>query len=150
MVRLNLPDYDFRIRDSKGHTEIFDDIRLKYVVLTPEEWVRQNFIRYLLNEKNVPLMMMGVEKALSLNSLTKRTDILIFGSKGQPVMIVECKAPEVKIDQKVFEQISRYNLALRVSYLIVTNGLVHYCAKIDFIGNSFAFLEEIPDYKSMI
>lgn len=150
MRRLNLPQYEFRYRDSKGQNEIFDAIRRKFVVLTPEEWVRQNFIQYLISQKNVPQMMMGIEKALSLNNLTKRADIIIFGNLGQPAMIVECKAPEVKIDQKVFEQISRYNLALKVKYLIVTNGLEHYCAKIDFGSSSFTFLEEIPDYKSIL
>jgi len=149
MQKLNLPFYQFRIREKDGQNEIFDAIRHKFVVLTPEEWVRQNFIRYLSEEKNIPEIMMAVEKALSLNTLTKRSDILIFGSSGKPLMIVECKAPEVKIDQKVFEQISRYNLALKVNYLVVTNGLEHYCAKIDFITGSYSFLENIPDYKEI-
>ncbi len=147
MQKLNLPFYQFRIREKNGQNEIFDSIRHKFVVLTPEEWVRQNFIRYLNKEKNIPEIMIAVEKALSLNTLTKRSDILIFGPGGKPIMIVECKAPVVKIDQKVFEQISRYNLALKVNYLVVTNGLEHYCAKIDFNTGSYSFLENIPGYK---
>ena len=149
MQKLNLPFYQFRIREKDGQNEIFDAIRHKFVVLTPEEWVRQNFIRYLSEEKNIPEIMMAVEKALSLNGLTKRSDILIFGSGGKPTMIVECKAPEVKINQKVFEQISRYNLALKVNYLVVTNGLEHYCAKIDFNSGSYSFLENIPNYNQI-
>lgn len=149
MQQLSLPRYDFRIRENNGQQEIFDIVRHKFVALTPEEWVRQHFIRYLDQEKKVPLVMLAVEKSLTLNNLTKRTDILVHGTGGKPVMIVECKAPSVNISQKVFEQIGRYNLALKVKYLVVTNGLDHYCAAIDFRKKNFSFLEEIPDYAEM-
>lgn len=149
MQQLNLPEFDFRIREQQGHQEIFDAVRRKFVALTPEEWVRQHFIQYLIRMKNVSAAMIAVEKSLTLNKLTKRTDILIYGTNARPVMIVECKALSVKIDQKVFEQIGRYNLALQVDYLVVTNGLDHYCAKIDLKKRNFTFLEEIPDYQEM-
>ena len=149
MQPLNLPQYEFRIREKPGNQDIFDVVRHKFVALTPEEWVRQNFIRYLVEEKKVPPVMLAVERSLSLNKLTKRTDILVFGESGKPLMIVECKAPTVAITQKVFEQIGRYNLALRVSYLAVTNGMQHYCARIDFNKNAWAFLEAIPEYADM-
>lgn len=149
MQQLNLPEFDFRIREQQGHQEIFDAVRRKFVALTPEEWVRQHFIQYLIRMKNVSAAMIAVEKSLTLNKLTKRTDILIYGTNARPVMIVECKAPSVKIDQKVFEQIGRYNLALQVDYLVVTNGIDHYCAKIDLKKRNFTFLEEIPDYQEL-
>lgn len=149
MQPLNLPEYNFRIRQNERDQEIFDMIRHKFVALTPEEWVRQNFIRYLVEEKKIPAVMLAVEKSLTLNKLTKRTDILVFGDSGKPLMIVECKSPTTAISQKVFEQIGRYNLALKVSYLAVTNGLQHYCARIDLNKNTFAFLKEIPEYGNM-
>ena len=149
MQQLNLPLFDFRIRESEKQKEIFDPVRKKFVALTPEEWVRQNFIRYLAEYKNVPLSLIAVEKALSLHKLTKRTDIVVYGKAAKPRMIVECKAPGVKISQAVFEQIGRYNMTLRVEFLVVTNGLNHYCAKIDFERNAFSFLAEIPDYTTI-
>jgi len=149
MQKLHLPDFNFRIRESENQNEIFDSVRKKFVALTPEEWVRQNFIRYLVEYKNVPPSLIAVEKSLSLNKLTKRTDIVIFGSGARARMIVECKAPAVKISQAVFEQIGRYNMTLQVEFLVVTNGLNHYCAQIDFVNNSFAFLNDIPDYANL-
>mgnify|MGYP001052706726 CR=1 FL=1 len=149
MQKLHLPDFNFRIRESENQNEIFDSVRKKFVALTPEEWVRQNFIRYLVEYKNVPPSLIAVEKSLSLNKLTKRTDIVIFGSGARARMIVECKAPAVKISQAVFEQIGRYNMTLQVEFLVVTNGLNHYCAQIDFVNNSFAVLNDIPDYANL-
>ncbi len=149
MQQLNLPAYDFRIREREGQQEIFDAVRHKFVSLTAEEWVRQHFIQYLIRTKNVSIAMIAVEKALTLNKLIKRTDIVVYGSNAKPLMIVECKAPSISISQKVFEQIGRYNLALKVEYLVVTNGLDHYCAKIDLKKKLFSFLEEIPDYQEI-
>lgn len=149
MQQLNLPAYDFRIREREGQQEIFDAVRHKFVSLTPEEWVRQHFIQYLIRTKNVSIAMIAVEKSLTLNKLIKRTDIVVYGSNAKPLMIVECKAPSISISQKVFEQIGRYNLALKVEYLVVTNGLDHYCAKIDLKNKTFSFLEEIPDYQEI-
>lgn len=149
MQQLNLPDFEFRIRESQGQQEIFDPVRRKFVALNPEEWVRQHFIRYLIDYRNVPASLIAVEKALTLNRQTKRTDIVIYGHKAKPRMIVECKAPGVKISQAVFEQIGRYNMTLQVEFLVVTNGLNHYCAKIDFTNSKYFFLEEIPDYEKI-
>jgi type I site-specific restriction endonuclease len=146
MQKLNLPDFEFRFRQNKGRDEIFDPVRKIFVALTPEEWVRQNFIRYLAAEKKVPLSLIGVEKTLTLNTMTRRSDILVFGNSGLPVMVVECKAPNIEISQAVFDQVARYNITLRVKYLIVTNGLNHFCCLIDFDNGTYSFLEEIPDF----
>jgi hypothetical protein len=149
MKNLNLPDFDFRTRKLNNKTEIFDEFRNKFVVLTPEEWVRQNLLKYLNIEKNIPKGLMSIEKGLTVNRLKKRTDIVIYNRKGNPSMIVECKAPEIKISQDTFEQIARYNMTLKVDYLLVSNGLMHYCCKIDFKKQQFTFIENIPDFNQM-
>lgn len=149
MVKLNLPEYDFRFRKSNNKTEIFDVFRMKFVVLNPEEWVRQNLLRYLHIEKNIPKGLIAVEKGLMLNKLRKRTDAVIYNKKGKPSMIVECKAPEIKIGQDTFEQIARYNMTLKVKYLLVSNGLTHFCSKIDFKNEVFIFIEEIPSFEEL-
>ena len=146
MQQLNLPEFNFRIREYNGRKEIFDPVRKIFVALTPEEWVRQNFIQYLAQVKNIPPSLIGVEKVLTLNKMTRRSDILIFGNKGLPVLMVECKAPTVEISQATFDQIARYNITLQVKYLVVTNGLKHFCCHIDFEKSAYSFLEEIPDY----
>ena len=145
MQELNLPFYNITLKEENGKQFIYDDIRKKYLSLTPEEWVRQNFIKYLISEKNVPASLIVIEKGLKLNELSKRADILIY-KDSSPILLVECKAPKVKITQDTFDQISRYNLTFKVPYLIVTNGLNHYCCKIDFDKNCYTFLEEIPDF----
>lgn len=145
MQELNLPFYNITLKEENGKRLIYDDIRKKYLSLTPEEWVRQNFIKYLISEKNVPASLIVIEKGLKLNELSKRTDVLIY-KDASPVLLVECKAPKVKITQDTFDQISRYNLIFKVPYLIVTNGMSHYCCKVDFDKNSYTFLEEIPDF----
>jgi len=114
--------------------------------LTPEEWVRQNFIQFLLQDKKYPKSLVAVEKQLTINNLVKRTDILIFDNKGLPNIIVECKASNVKITQDAFDQIARYNLKLKANYLIVTNGLQHYYCKMDHDKSVYQFLNEIPNY----
>jgi len=146
MQQLNLPTYKFRIKNTKNKYAIFDIIRKKYVILTPEEWVRQHIIHYLIEEKNYPISLIGVEKKLTVNKLTKRTDILVFNNKGLPHIIIECKAPSVPINQNAFDQIARYNLKLNANYLFVTNGLNHYSCKMDFENEAYIFLESIPDY----
>lgn len=143
---LNLPPYTFRIREKLGKKLIFDSFRRRWVALTPEEWVRQNFVRYLTEEKHFPASLVAIERSLKMNQRDFRTDIVLFSKSGSPLVVVECKAPEVKISQLVFDQIARYNLDLRVSYLIVTNGLTHYCCRFDQEQLSYAFLPEIPDY----
>lgn len=149
MQQLNLPEYPLRLREKEGRREIFDSIRRLWVALTPEEWVRQNFVRYLVTEKQMPEMLIAIEKSLTLNGLTKRTDILVHNRQGDPLLLVECKASQIAITQKVFEQIGRYNLALQVEYLVVTNGLQHYCARIDWEKQQFIFLKEVPDYSQL-
>jgi len=125
---------------------IFDEIRRKYVVLTPEEWVRQNFIRYLVNEKAYPAALISLEKHFKYNRLKKRSDILVHDRKGLPVLIVECKAPDVKVNQAVFDQIALYNLKFKVLYLVVTNGIHHYCCRYTEEKGGYRFLEDIPEY----
>ncbi len=149
MYKLNLPEYNFKIRKINQKLEIFDRFRKKYVTLTPEEWVRQNFIEYLIHEKNFPESLIIVEKSLTLNQMQKRADIVVYTNKGGPNLIVECKAPEVKITQKTFDQIARYNMTLQVDYLIVTNGIIHYCCCIDFINKTYSFLKNIPEYNEI-
>jgi hypothetical protein len=147
MQPLNLPTYSFKIKSSENKYFIFDIIRKKYLVLTPEEWVRQHIIHYLIAEKNYPISLIAVEKKLTINKLTKRTDILVFNAKGSPHIIVECKAPSIKITQEAFDQIARYNLKLEANYLIVTNGLTHFYAYMDLEKECYVFLENIPKYE---
>jgi hypothetical protein len=144
MESLNLPTYSFNIKFQEQRKYIFDTLRKKYVLLTPEEWVRQNFLKYLIEEKKYPASLIFVEMEFKLNTLSKRCDAVVFNRNGEPALIVECKAASVKIDQIVFEQIARYNMQLQVNYLIVTNGLNHYCCKIDFEKQSYEFLKDIP------
>lgn len=148
MQQLNLPTYNFRLKSNEKHTFIFDEIRKKYIVLTPEEWVRQHFVRFLIAEKQYPISLIAIEKQLTVNNLKKRSDILIFSSDGLPNIIVECKAPKIKITQDTFDQIARYNLKLNANYLIVTNGLVHYYCKLDAENEQYIFLEDIPNYQT--
>lgn len=146
MQELNLPQYDFRLRKENEQFQIFDEIRKKYVALTPEEWVRQHFIQYLVNQKKVPASLMILEKKIVMNRMDRRPDILVHSKQGKPIMIVECKAPEVKISQDVFDQIARYNSVLNAPYLVVTNGLQHFCCLMDPDENTYRYLEEVPDY----
>ncbi len=146
MTVLNLPTYDFRIRELDSKRQIFDAYRKKFVALTPEEWVRQNFARYLVEEKQFPGSLMAMEKGLQVAKRTKRTDIVIYSRSGNPLVIVECKAPEVKITPDVFDQIVRYNITLNANYLIVTNGLEHFCCQLSYSDNSYTFLKDIPEY----
>ncbi|MCF6356479.1 MAG: type I restriction enzyme HsdR N-terminal domain-containing protein [Draconibacterium sp.] len=146
MHKLNLPEYSFRTKIENGKQFIFDSIRKKFVVLTPEEWVRQNFIRYLKDEKKYPETLMAVEKQIKVNGKQRRFDLLIYSRNGQPYLIVEFKAPNVKISQDAFDQVVRYNMALRVEKVIVSNGLQHFACQIDYIKNSFVYLPEIPEF----
>lgn len=128
---------------------IFDPIRKKHVRLTPEEWVRQNFIQYLVNEGGYPPGLIGIEIKSKFNNLNRRVDILVHNRAGKPVMIVECKAPEITLNDKVFDQIVCYNMGFRVPYLIVTNGIDHYACRIDFENNKYEFLLVIPLYEDL-
>lgn len=146
MQQLNLPTFKFKIKSNENKFAIFDILRKKYVVLTPEEWVRQHYIHYLIHHKNYPASLIAIEKKLILNNLTKRTDILIYNSQGQPDIIVECKAPSIRISQESFDQIARYNLKLKANYLVVTNGLHHYYCQMDHHNQRYIFLENLPVY----
>jgi hypothetical protein len=147
MQVLNFPTYQFKIKSSENTNYIFDIIRKKYVVLTPEEWVRQHTLHFLIFEKNYPQSLIAVEKQLKVNNLIKRFDVLVFNKKGLPELIVECKSQKVKIGQDSFDQIARYNLTLNANYLVVTNGLQHYFCKLDHENQQYTFLKEIPYYK---
>jgi hypothetical protein len=149
LKELNLPEYSFKITGKENSEMILDPIRRKYVRLTPEEWVRQNFVQYLINEGKYPPGLIGIEVMFTLNKLKRRVDILIHNRSGQPVMIVECKEPEVKINDKVFEQIVTYNMALKVPYIVVTNGIDHYACKIDHAENKWEFLLTLPVYEDL-
>ena len=146
MPQLNLPKVALKTKSVKGTIQVFDVIRKKYFVLTPEEWVRQHFIYYLNNEKNYPMGLMGVEKMVKYNALKTRADIVLYTTEGKAKMIVECKAPNVKITQDTFNQIAKYNSQLKVKYLVVTNGMKHYCCKMEYDSNEIKFLEEIPNF----
>jgi type I site-specific restriction endonuclease len=147
---LNLPTYLFRIKEKGGKKIVFDTFRRKWVSLTSEEWVRQNFIRYLTEEKHYPLALISVECSIRMNQQNFRADVVIFSKTGEPFIIIECKAPEVKVSQEAFDQIVRYNMQLKVKYLMVTNGMNHYCCIIDRDKFIYAFLSEIPDYKDVV
>jgi type I site-specific restriction endonuclease len=145
---LNFPPFKYRFKSTENNTAIFDVIRKKFVVLQPEEWVRQHCIHYLITEKNYPKSLINVEKELYLNGLKKRYDIVIFNKDGSLNIIVECKAPSVEISQQTFDQIARYNLVLDASFLMVTNGINHYYCQIDKIGERYVFLRDIPNYQN--
>ncbi len=147
MLKLNFPSYTFRFKNSENKRLIFDSIRKKFVVLTPEEWVRQHVILWLINNKQMSPALMNVEKQLVLNGTKKRYDLVVFNSDGSVFLIVECKAPSVSISQDTFDQIARYNLITQAEYLMVTNGKKHYFCKMDFEGASYLFLESIPTYR---
>jgi hypothetical protein len=147
MQKLNLPNYKFRLKSSENKTLIFDNLRKKYMVLTPEEWVRQHFVQFLIEEKKYPASLIALEKQLTLNNRKKRTDILVFNKEGNHDIIVECKAPKIKITQATFDQIARYNLKLKANFLIVTNGLDHFYCKMDFENETYIFLKDIPNYE---
>ena len=145
--KLNLPEYQFKIKASEkgGKVQILDITRKKFVVLTPEEWVRQNFIQYLIREKKYPVSLISTEAGLKYNQLKKRSDIIIY--KGtSPLVLIECKAPEIKISQKTFDQAAVYNTTLKAKYLIVTNGMNHYCCSLDQKKGAYVFFKEIPAY----
>lgn len=148
-IPLNLPPYPFKLTQQDDTLFIFDELRKKTLVLTPEEWVRQHFIQFLIHQKKYPKTLIKLEGGLKLNKLQKRTDILVFDLNGKADVLVECKASSVKIDQKVFDQAARYNMIHQVSYLLVTNGLQHYCCKMDYEHNTYSFLQELPDYSSL-
>lgn len=147
-VQLNLPPYPFRIKQEGDVRYIFDEIRKKFLVLTPEEWVRQHFVQFIIREKGYPRSLIRLEGGLKVNSLQRRTDIVAFSSSGDKILMVECKAPHVAISQKVFDQIARYNITHRIPLLAVSNGLQHFFCTIDFATKSYRFIESLPPYSA--
>ena len=129
---------------------IFDQFRKKYIVITPEEWVRQHFSRYLVESLGYPPGLIGIEVMFRMNELSRRVDIMVYGKMGNPLMMIECKSPDVKLDRKVFDQIVEYNMKFRLSCLVVTNGIDHYACSIEWDRKSYSFLSEIPDYVSLL
>lgn len=149
LVPLQLPPYPFKITDNSGQLTIFDIIRKKNIVLTPEEWVRQHFVQFLINQKNYPKGLIKLEGGHRLNGMARRSDIIVYQPGGEKLLVVECKAPSVPIDQKVFDQVARYNMMHKATMLAVTNGLQHYYCTINFENNSYAFVRDLPAYKGV-
>ena len=147
MRQLNFKQYSFRFKNRENKPLIFDVVRKKFMVLTPEEWVRQNTIQYLVKELNIPLSLINVEKQIKLHGTIKRYDIVTFNPDGSIHLIVECKADSIKISQDTFDQIARYNLVLKSTFLMVTNGMNHYYCKMDLQNKRYSFLETLPEYQ---
>ena len=149
MIRLNLPDYQLKLKTENDSIFVFDIIRKKYVILSPEEKVRQLFIHFLINEKKYAKGLLAVETQLKIFDMIKRTDIILYNKTGNVSVIVECKAPTVNISQQTFDQIARYNMNFKAKYLIVTNGIKHYCCKPDYTKGNYEFLKDIPMYENL-
>lgn len=149
MHQLNLPEYQLNIKKNKDGFLILDPLRKRWVALTPEEWVRQNFVRYLIEEKDFPAALMSNEISITQNGIKRRCDTVVADCRGDVLVIVEYKAPSIPISQKTFDQIVRYNMVLMAKYLMVSNGMSHYCCKIDYDNKTYSFLEEIPCYRNL-
>jgi type I site-specific restriction-modification system R (restriction) subunit len=145
--QLNFPSYDFKIRKSANGFEILDDVRKKWVVLTPEEWVRQHTIRWLISEKNYPAGLIAIERQILINGVSNRFDAVVFDRNASPLIVVECKAPEVEINEAVFDQAARYNMNVNASMLLITNGISHYCCTINHQEQTYQFLKDLPKYR---
>ena len=149
MFRLNLPQYEINITEKDGKRLIFDFLRRKFVALTPEEWVRQHFTHYLVEHKGYPKGLLGNEIELHIGDKKLRCDTLLYNKEVQPRMIIEYKAPTIQIQQKTFDQIAAYNLLLKVDFLVISNGLEHYCCQMDYEQRQYRFLPDIPDYEKL-
>ena len=149
MKQLQFPSYSFRFKNSENKVAIFDEIRKKFIIITPEEWVRQHVVQFLLQDKKYPKSHINVEKLLKINDLIKRYDVVVYNPDGSIFILVECKAPEIKISQHTFDQIARYNMTLNADYLMVTNGLNNYFCKMDYEKEKYDFLPELPEYQSL-
>ena len=149
MLSLNLPAFDIKIAQKEGKNIIFDVLRRRYVALTPEEWVRQHFVNFLVGHKGYPPALLANEVELRAGDKKLRCDSVLYDKTARPVMIIEYKAPTIALTQRVFDQISAYNMLLHVDYLIVSNGLLHYCCRMDYGNNAYTFLTDIPGYKDL-
>lgn len=150
MQPLNLPDHGVKLRHDAEGDGIWDPLRKKWLVLTPEEWVRQHVLNHLIHDLGCPASLISLEHTISLNGLTKRADIVVHDRRAKPLLLVECKAPQIRMDQKVFEQASRYNLVFHVPFLLVSNGLVHYCCQVDHGTGAVDFLPKVPAFRAMV
>ncbi|MDR3057106.1 MAG: type I restriction enzyme HsdR N-terminal domain-containing protein [Prevotella sp.] len=149
MLNLNLPPFNINVKKTDGKLSVWDPLRRKFVALTPEEWVRQHFVNFLLTEKGYPSALVANEIQINLNNQKRRCDSVIYDRKLTPLMIVEYKAPDVNITQSVFDQIVRYNIVLKVKYLIVSNGLDHFCCEMNYVDQTFCYLPDIPLYTDL-
>lgn len=146
MQKLNFPSFSFRFKNSENKLSIFDEIRKKFIILTPEEWVRQHVVWFLISEKKYSKNYINIEKSITINKRKKRYDIVVYKPDGSIFLLVECKAPDVVITQETFDQIARYNLVLKADYLMITNGLEHFFCQMDFIEKKYTFLQELPNF----
>ena len=150
MWQLNLPTYNFRVIKKNEKPFIFDEFRKKFVALTPEEWVRQHFIRFLIEVKHYPASLLAIEKQLVINGLKKRCDAVLYNRNAEPLMIIEFKAPNISISQQTFDQAAVYNSKLKVDYFIISNGLQHYCCRLETEMPQYNFLQDIPDFDTLV
>ncbi len=150
MQKLNLPQFELRVRQHEGKKQIFDALRKKYVALTPEEWVRQNLIAFFIQYQNYPSGLIAVEMPVNVNGLNQRADLVVYNRKGRPVMIVECKAPGVSITKSVFDQAARYNMRLQVEFMMVSNGLQHYCAQLNDNKGGYQMMKSVPNIDQLM
>lgn len=146
---LSLPNASLKLTKKEAQVLVWCVIRKKKLLLTPEEWVRQHIIHFLVSEKQIPLGLIAAEMTIEVNKLVRRCDIVVFGNDGKPILIIECKAPEINLTEKVFHQIAQYNFTLNVDFLMVTNGLNHIVCQIDRINSSLNYLEGLPEWKEM-
>jgi hypothetical protein len=149
MQVLNLPQFEFTFKEEGSKNYIFDEIRKKYLILTPEEWVRQNFIKFLVSQKEYPASLIATEMPFTQNKTDKRSDIVIYNKQGRIIVLVECKSHNVQLTQKVFDQAAGYNLQLNAEVMIITNGISHYCCKPDYENRKWQFLEDIPSFTQL-
>lgn len=145
-TQLNFPEYPIVTKRVGSKNYLLGFVRKKYFLWTPEEWVRQHVLQFLVKDRAYPKSFLAVEKALRVNTLLRRTDVVAYNKNGAPILIVECKAPNIKITQQVFDQIAAYNISLKVEYLFITNGLEHYCCKIDYETKNYTFIEDLPNF----
>jgi hypothetical protein len=149
MKKLNLPQFDIKIQESNGKTEIFDALRKKYIILTPEEWVRQHFVNLLVTHYQYPKSLISLESGLKYNELQKRSDIVVYDREGKAFLLVECKSADVPLSEATFKQLSTYNFTIKSPYIAITNGLNNFCCRIDHEKGSYEYLKDLPAYKEL-
>jgi hypothetical protein len=148
--KLDFPEVDLKLKHADGQTYVFDQIRKKWLLLTPEEWVRQHLVNYLVAFKKYPASLISLESGLKYNTLNKRSDVLVYDKNSKPFLLAECKSTEIAINQKVIEQVSMYNTSIKATNLLVTNGLKHYCWTYNTTLNKFELLQQIPEFITIL